>query len=745
MVSAVLIAGLIRADSLTVPVDAQTVPMSLLETEIDSVRRAGDILLRQRYYDDDLRWQPLFAVGQGLGLGTLSVEMQVLDRARFSVTPQLRIVFVRMAGRFENPADVPVLLAYLGDGDRFVRREAANAIAQALHLPDAPGRSNAATLAFPALRNATLIEPDVTTAAVMWQALGELPLNDADLRQVEQTLVAAMHLTIPEPPGFATRQAGALRGLVEMLRANRSHQISKETREFLRKLALPGMGFKQETGPTPAAMEALVLARENDAGFIRSALTFRCLDRIDCGWEIRRYALQLVTTRTTALTSGLRAALSDPAFRVRIEALRVYARDPDVPKSCGVFLDALNDRVYHVILEALTLLDPECSEREQAVDRLKDIAADLSDVDKSIDWPIQIAALAALARFRPEAAKPLAHDLAMAHRRWEVRAEAAKLAIVLGDVEMARELMRDKEPNVRTEALQALYRLGSASTDSAIAESLGGTDHQLVYAAAYLLKLRGGASPTTRPGIVQSLDRITRASVEPPHDVSSRETRLELLARIRELGLSSDSELISQLRGMRTKEFDPLVSKAIAATLQAMTGKVEPPVPTVEVRNDWGAVSGGAPRAGCYRVELESGRWFNIVLNAADAPRAAEAFAAAQHRGYYDGLTFHRVNAMSFIEGGSPAANYFKGTGYLMDEPGLKRHTRGAVGLSRHDRHTGDLQFFINLVENPAFDRQFTVLGVVGKCISLDPPVEEMLDIIDRIRPGEVIRQIVAR
>ena len=81
--------------------------------------------------------------------------------------------------------------------------------------------------------------------------------------------------------------------------------------------------------------------------------------------------------------------------------------------------------------------------------------------------------------------------------------------------------------------------------------------------------------------------------------------------------------------------------------------------------------------------------------------------------GYYNGLTFHRVVPNFVIQGGSPGANEYAGDGlYMRDEIGTASHVRGTVGFSTRGRDTGDAQFFINLVDNPRLDFEYTVFGV---------------------------------
>ena len=85
------------------------------------------------------------------------------------------------------------------------------------------------------------------------------------------------------------------------------------------------------------------------------------------------------------------------------------------------------------------------------------------------------------------------------------------------------------------------------------------------------------------------------------------------------------------------------------------------------------------------------------------------------------------------VQGGSPGANEF--IGYpddMRDEVGLWPHVRGAVGISTRGRDTGDAQIFIDLVDNPRFDHEYTVFA----------QVLNGLDVVDRILEGDTIERI---
>ena len=119
------------------------------------------------------------------------------------------------------------------------------------------------------------------------------------------------------------------------------------------------------------------------------------------------------------------------------------------------------------------------------------------------------------------------------------------------------------------------------------------------------------------------------------------------------------------------------------------------------------------------------------------APVTVARFAALASQGYYDGLTFHRVLPNFVVQGGSPGANDYAGVRrFLRDEVGPQaRHIRGAVGMSKRGADTGDGQFFIDLVDLPHLDRDYTAFAYVT----------HGMDVVDRILEGMKIVKVLVR
>jgi peptidylprolyl isomerase len=129
-------------------------------------------------------------------------------------------------------------------------------------------------------------------------------------------------------------------------------------------------------------------------------------------------------------------------------------------------------------------------------------------------------------------------------------------------------------------------------------------------------------------------------------------------------------------------------------------------------------------------LDLSNGGTVEIVLRPDLAPHHVDRIQTLVRRGFYNGLTFHRVVPGFMAQGGDP-----KGTGEGgSDLPDLKAEfssvpfLRGTVGAARAESpDSANSQFFIMFVPNSSLDGNYTVIGRVVKG----------MDVVDRIAPGE--------
>lgn len=120
-----------------------------------------------------------------------------------------------------------------------------------------------------------------------------------------------------------------------------------------------------------------------------------------------------------------------------------------------------------------------------------------------------------------------------------------------------------------------------------------------------------------------------------------------------------------------------------------------------------------------------------------DAPNTVKNFCDLAEKGFYDGLTFHRVIPDFVIQGGCPTGTGSGGPGYRIKcelTGDNQYHDRGVLSMAHAGRDTGGSQFFIchSRKNTSHLDRNHTCFG----------KVVDGLDVIDAIRAGDSIHKI---
>ena len=98
-----------------------------------------------------------------------------------------------------------------------------------------------------------------------------------------------------------------------------------------------------------------------------------------------------------------------------------------------------------------------------------------------------------------------------------------------------------------------------------------------------------------------------------------------------------------------------------------------------------------------------------------DAPKTVDNFRSLSEKGYYDGLTFHRIIRDFMIQGGCPEGTGTGGPGYQFeDEFNDHKIVRGALAMANAGPNTNGSQFFIvTTAAAPWLDGKHTVFGRV--------------------------------
>lgn len=643
-------------------------------------------------------------------------QLRDLAEATRAGAPVVQAAAARALGRLERRDVIPVLLPLLSARDEDVRREAANAIAQAFR-GEPPAASTSADQLDAALE-ALLSAP---RSDGLYRAIGRLPFERLDqLRAAEAYLLAALESS--QPPASAARGLESLARLRPRLAA-----LDDRTVERLRALA----GRRSERTVAGHvrrnAMLALLAWQGADAATVEAALN-------DEEFEIRRLAALVMAGAGSMFSSEERAqhlamALRDPAPQVRLEAIRTWARRAAADHGCTVLVSMLSDTDLHVVIAALDALGDQCGADEQVTDI---VASEARTPPAQGAWQREAHAFLALAKRSPERAAVAMSSFAM-HEDPYVRVYAVRAAAAMDDLDTLRRLAADPDDNVVEAALPPLRRRLGAASDALFITALDrrtrtvgrntpARPYQVYRIAARELK---GAAPTN--GLLEALaGALVRVSGE--RCETSRDARLELVARIVEFGSRDHASVLTPL----LRDLDPKVAGAAADGLAAWTGRrpaIQPPVRQPELPP---SLPSGTLFA---RVQMESGRVFRMAFYADQAPLTWHRFTRLVRERYYNGLPFHRVVQNFVIQGGSPNANEYCGDcRFMRDEVGLRMNVRGTVGVSTRGRDTGDAQFFVNLVDTPRLDHEYTVFGYV--C-----PGD--MAVVDRIHEGDRMWSVV--
>lgn len=126
-----------------------------------------------------------------------------------------------------------------------------------------------------------------------------------------------------------------------------------------------------------------------------------------------------------------------------------------------------------------------------------------------------------------------------------------------------------------------------------------------------------------------------------------------------------------------------------------------------------------------------------LTLFADKAPLTVANFVNLAQRGYFDGLSFHRVIADFMVQGGCPRGDGRGGPGYQFPDEidsSLRHSKPGILSMANAGPRTNGSQFFITHVATPWLDGKHTVFGEVESAADQK--------VVNAVRQGDAISRV---
>jgi HEAT repeat protein/cyclophilin family peptidyl-prolyl cis-trans isomerase len=400
-----------------------------------------------------------------------------------------------------------------------------------------------------------------------------------------------------------------------------------------------------------------------------------------------------------------------------IEAIRALGRTGD-PRSVPILLKvvAASTTDPTVRAEAITALAGTGTAGNQ--DILLDLLSDPSPI-------VRAAAFSTLARVDADTFVTVLSGLDPdAH--WSVR---AALASALGTLDGARALPRlmamlaDSDARVVPFVLAALTKVRAPDIGTLLIDRL--TSDDVVVRASAAANL-GEVRPA------RGAEALAAAYAFGERDASYT-ARAAALAALATYGASAAPTLRAALGdkdwAVRVRAAELLRQVDPAADAARMIR----PAPTGRQPAAYDARQLTAPAVSPHvYIDTDNGT-IEIELAVLDAPLTCDTFMTLARKGYFDGLSFHRVVPDFVVQSGDPRGDGEGGPGFtLRDELNERPYLRGTVGLARDWRDTGGGQFFITHGPQPRLDARYTVFG----------QVVSGMEVVDRVTQWDVIRRV---
>ncbi|MBV7273297.1 peptidylprolyl isomerase [Clostridium thailandense] len=150
-------------------------------------------------------------------------------------------------------------------------------------------------------------------------------------------------------------------------------------------------------------------------------------------------------------------------------------------------------------------------------------------------------------------------------------------------------------------------------------------------------------------------------------------------------------------------------------------------------------------------IKMNDGGVMKVELYPETAPNTVNNFISLVKKGFYNGLTFHRIIPGFMIQGGCPQGTGTGGPGYSIkgefSHNGFKndlKHTKGVLSMARAmNPNSAGSQFFVMVEDAPHLDGQYASFGklIEGQDIA-EKIVNNERDFRDRPYEEQVMEEV---
>lgn len=318
----------------------------------------------------------------------------------------------------------------------------------------------------------------------------------------------------------------------------------------------------------------------------------------------------------------------------------------------------------------------------------------LSGLDPDPHWSVRAAIAGALTTQTTELAAPrLSAMLSDADRRVVPAVLAALVKVKAPDAEaILRKHLEDPDVVIRMTAARELGALKPA-------------DGANVFAQAY----RQWSADNTYLARAAALTSLASYGTAATDTLKAALTDREWAVRVKALEL---------LRGIDAPAADPL---------SVRPAPTNPAIP-------YDAPDLIAPQFSPHLYVETTKGLIEIELAVREAPLTSQTIMALARRGFFTGISFHRVVPNFVVQAGDPRGDGEGGPNFtIRDERNDLPYLRGTVGMALDWRDTGGSQFFITHSPQPHLDARYTVFGRVVKGMEVVDALQQW-DTIERVR-----------